>query len=537
MVSSVPNSLDEWRILFRDHLPGYDPFFKADDYEFCPETAARFCKVFSMLPLIEGEHAGKPFNLEPWQVAFVGCLYGWKSKRGRRKGLRRYSEAMLYVPRKNGKTMLVAGLVICAMFLDEEPGCQVYSAAAEREQAALVFRQASGMIARVPELAEIATVKRSYKAIEIEPINAIYKALSADADTKHGLGAHMAIVDELHAHPNADLVEVLQTSMGSRREPILVHITTADYQRVSICNQKYDYACKVRDQMVDDPGFLPCIYEASVEDDWTSEEVWEKANPNIDVSVSRDFLARECKRAQEEPTYENTFKRLHLNVRTQQNIRWLPIHDWDECAQQPVASGPCYGGLDLSTTGDITALVLYWPETKSLVPWFWVPNDNAKKREIRDSVPYLTWAKQELLELTDGNVVDYSRVRAQINKVCNLYDVQGIGYDPWNAQTLAQQLQDEDGLPVMEYRQGFGNMNEPSVLMEQMVAAHEMKHGGNPVMRWMAGNVAVRINGDGYIRPDKPKSTERIDGIVASIIAIGMSIKSEAEEEFNPGVF
>ena len=486
-----------------------------------------------MLPLIEGEHAGKPFNLEPWQVAIVGCLYGWRHKKTK---LRRYRESFIFVPRKNGKTMLAAGLALCALFLDEEPGCQVYSAAAEREQAALVFRQAAGMIQRVPELDALCTIKKSYKAIEIDQVNAIYKALSADADTKHGLGAHMAIVDELHAHPNGELVEVLQTSMGSRREPMLVHITTSDYDRPSICNQKYEYACRVRDQMVDDHGFLPVIYEALPKDDWTDPAVWAKSNPNLGVSVREEFLARECTRAQDEPTYENTFKRLHLNIRTQQNVRWLQMNDWNQCTGQPVPDGPCYAGLDLSTTGDITALVLYWPETKSIVPWFWVPADNARKRGKRDNVPYETWAKQDLLELTQGNVVDYSRVRATINEVCSTYDVQLVGYDPWNATSLAQQLQDEDGIPVLEYRQGFGQMNEPSRALEALVMSHELKHGGNQVLSWMAGNVTVRINGDGYIRPDKVKSTERIDGIVSSIIAIGLASTEDAGKDFNPSV-
>lgn len=516
-----------WRELQQRHLTGYDPYKTAeDDHYFDEAEAERVCRLFDHLELIEGEHAGKPFKLEDWQRAIVGAMYGWKC---RSTGLRRYREVFIYVPRKNGKTMIAAGLVLVALFLDEEPGAQVYSAAADREQAALVYRQAAGMIARNETLDPLCKMYRSFKSIELPGTNSVYKALSSEADTKHGLGAHMVIVDELHAHPNADLVDVLQTSMGSRTNPLLVHITTADYDRPSICNTKHDYACKVRDGIFDDASFLPVIYEASESDDWTDPDVWAKANPNIGVSVREEYLQRECKRAQNEPSYENTFKRLHLNIKTQQDIRWLPMSSWDACGDQPVPSGPCYGGLDLASTTDIAAFVLFWPETGSLVPWFWVPADNAEKREKRDRVPYMTWAREGVITATPGNVIDYNYIRAEINKLCDLYQVEHIGYDPWNAQMVAQQLQDEDGLPLLKFRQGFTSMNEPSKLFERLMMKGELKHGGNPVLRWMASNATAKTDPAGNIKPDKAKSTEKIDGIVAAIMAVGLTM-AEAKE-------
>ncbi len=514
------------------HLRGYDPYATAgDDYRFDAGAANAACGFFRCLQFIEGEKAGQPFILEDWQRAIVGAIFGWKIKAS---GLRRYREAFIFVARKSGKTPLAAGMVLYGLFVDGEPGSQIYSAAAEREQAALVYRHAAGMIAREPELASRCKIYRTFKSIEIPATNTIYKALSADAETKHGFSTHMVIVDELHAHPNGDLVEVLQTSMGARREPLMVHITTADYDRESICNRKYDYACKVRDGLFDDKSFLPVIYEASADDDWKSPKTWKKANPNLGVSIKQEYLERECQRAQNEPSYENTFKRLHLNIRTQQDVRWLPMDKWDACNATPRYEGPCFAGLDLASTTDIAALVLYWPETNALRCWFWIPGDNAVKREKRDRVPYSAWARDGLIEMTPGNVIDYNHIRAAVNEVAGEYELNQIGYDPWNARHLAQQLADEDGLPMVEFRQGYISMNEPSKHFERLITSCVLAHGGNDILRWMASNATARVDPAGNIKPDKQRSREKIDGIVAAIMAIGLAMVGESSETFDP---
>jgi phage terminase large subunit-like protein len=241
----------------------------------------------------------------------------------------------LYVPRKNGKTPLSAGICNYVLFCDGEPGAQIYSAAAEKEQAALLYRHAVGMITQEPELDSRARIYKGHKSVVLkDDPGSVFKVLSADADTKHGGNSHLVLIDELHAQPNRELVDVLQTSMASanRPQPLLVHITTADFDRESICNEKHDYACKVRDGIIEDESFLPIIYEVTKDDDWKDERVWHKANPNLGVSVSLDYLRRECKRAQDTPTYENTFKRLHLNLKTQNDVRWLQLDRWDACA-------------------------------------------------------------------------------------------------------------------------------------------------------------------------------------------------------------
>lgn len=312
-------------------IPGYDPWSDAGDCVFDEALAAESVEFFpALLKFTEGERAGSPFELEAWQAAIVANLFGWY----RPDGTRRYREAFVFVPRKNGKSCLLAGLLLHELMRGNEPGAQLYSAAAEREQAALIYRHAAQMVAQEPELSVRCACKPSMKVIErTDGEWCMYKALSADAFTKHGLSPSFVVVDELHAHPNRELVDVLLTGTGARRQPLVVYITTADYQRPSICNEKYEYAVKVRDGSHSDPAFLPVIYEAAESDDWTDPEVWKKANPNYGISVREEYLSRECEKAKATPGYENTFRRLHLNQRTQQDVRWLSMDAWNSCSE------------------------------------------------------------------------------------------------------------------------------------------------------------------------------------------------------------
>lgn len=512
-------------------IPGFDPVATAGDCWFDAEAADRAVAFFpAMLTHIEGAMAGQPFELGEWQAAVVGCVFGWK----RPDGTRRFREVFLYVPRKNGKSTLCGGIVNLLGFCDDEPGAQLYSAAAEREQAALVFRQAKGMIAQNPELSSISKIYNSMKSIEY-PGNGVYKALSADADTKHGFNTSGCVVDELHAHRSRDLVDVLATSMGSRRQPLLWSITTADFNRESICNEKYDYACKVRDGIIDDHAFLPVVYEATLEDDWKDPAVWHKANPNLGVSVSEEYLARECKRAQDQPSYENTFKRLHLNIRTQQDKRWMQMDAWDACGgrvdMRSLEGKSCYVGVDLASTRDIAAAVLCFPEEDGfvLVSYFWVPEETVRIRSERTQ--YDTWASQGHITATPGNVTDYGFIRKTINELSEKYHIEAIGYDPWNARHLMTELGEDDGLPVVEFRQGYATISGPTKDFEALIMSGKVNHGNNPVLRWMASNVAVREDPNGNIKPDKKKSTEKIDGIVAAIMATALA----KDAEVNPG--
>lgn len=516
-------------------VPGYDPFLSAGTCCFDAKSAQRAIDFFQeCLTFTAGEWRGHPFVLQPWQAAIVANLFGWKRPDGRR----RYREAFIYVPRKCGKSEMAGGLGNLLTFADGEPAAHVYCAAADREQARLVFNAAKTMVLEEPELNRRAKIYTH--SIVVDATGSALKVVSAEAYTKHGVNAHGVIIDELHAQPDRELVDVLTTSTGARRQPLIIYITTADFDRESICNEKYDYACKVRDGVIEDAAFLPVIYEAKVTDDWTSPEVWAKANPNLGISVSLEYLERECKRAQETPTYENTFKRLHLNMKTQQEVRWLTLESWDKCGQSPIDEATfhgreCHAGLDLSTTTDLSAFVMLFKESDggyAVLPKFWAPEENARKRERRDRVPYETWARQGLLELTPGNVVDYDRIRMRIGELKQRFDIREIAVDPWNATQLALQLQ-SDGINIMTFGQGFKDMTAPTKELEKLVLCGKLRHGNHPILRWMASHVSVETDAAGNLKPSKKKSTDRIDGIVAAVMGLGRAMVSQ---DSTPGI-
>lgn len=530
-------------------IPGYDPFCMAEGCWFDTEAAQLAIDFFEhetdgCLRHIEGAMAGELFRLEIWQQATVANLFGWKRRDSLGREVRRYREAFIYVPRKNGKTPFVAGICNYVLFCDNEPGAQIYSAAAEREQASLLFRHAKGMVEREPCLNERAKIYRGtgQRAIALRSDEAsVYRVLSADADTKHGGNSHLVAIDELHAQPNRELVDVLTTSMASanRKQPLIIYITTADFDRESICNEKYYEACRVRDNGGDPnkpgyaPSFLPVIYEALPEDDWTDEKVWAKANPNLSVSVSLDYLRNECRKAKETPSYINTFKRLHLNMRTTTDKVFLDIQKWDALPPQPdiglLEGRTCFGGLDLSTKRDITAFVLLFPPDDEdgvyhWLPQYWIPSDRADARQRNDSVPYRTWLDNGHVHATEGDWIDYTFIRKAINEAGERFNIQTIAYDPWNAAQLATQIKEEDGFDVAAFRQGHASMSEPTKELERLVFSGRLSDDKNPASRWMAGNMSVREDAAGNIKPDKEKSTERIDGMVALIMAIGTSL-------------
>jgi phage terminase large subunit-like protein len=521
-------------------IPGYDPHATAAGYEYRPELAERAIGfVQDLCSHVEGEKAGKPFTLEPWQRAVFAALFGWV-KAGVRPYTRRYREAFIYVPRKNGKTPMCAALCLYMLFCDGEAGAQIFGAAADTDQAALLYRHARGMVEQNPALSRRAKVFRAFKSItRVDDAASAYRVLSADAHTKHGGNPHLVIVDELHAQPDRELVDVLQTSMASqnRRQPLLVHITTADYLRESICNEKYDYACKVRDGVVNDPSFLPVIYEATADEDWTREETWRKANPNLGVSVSLDYLQRECKRAQETPSYENTFKRLHLNLRTEQDVRWLPMQLWDRGAGdvpvEELAGRDCYAAIDFGWRDDFAALALVFPPEDSagvwnVLPWFWLPEEGQRDKRRPPTADFLAAG---LVTLTPGNSTDIEAIYATLEDCRAKYSVREVALDPANARKQGQDLM-ADGYQVFEFIQSKRSYNEPCRFLESLLKEGRLRHGGHRVLRWMAANAAAELDGLGQMMPKKKKSAEKIDGICALTMALGRAMLRPAESSW-----
>lgn len=398
------------------------------------KTAAALAITFfeHALVHVKGEWAHQAFRLQPWQRRIVGDLFGWK----RKDGTRRYRKAYIEVPRKNGKSTIAAGIALYLLFADGEYGADVYSAAADREQAAIVFETAKQMVELSPLLRPRAELFK--RSIFCPETMGAYKVLSADASTKHGLNPHGIIFDELHAQPNRELWDVLNTGMGARRQPLMVMITTAGYDRNSICWEQRSYAKGVLEGRIEDAGFYAYIVAAEEDDDWLDPAVWAKANPNLDVTVKREYLETEAQRAVQSPAYQNTYRRLHLDQWTQQESRWLDMRFWDACnVPLPDLTGrTCYAGLDLASTTDIAALVLVFPPAEDgeptwWLPFFWTPAENAAERSRRDRVPYDAWRKQGYMETTPGNVIDYDAILERVKQLGSQYRIVEIAFDRW----------------------------------------------------------------------------------------------------------
>jgi len=543
--SSPKNAVStKWRDLLR-LVPGYDPFADANGCWFDSGAANRALEFFrECIRHTEGELAGQPFALQPWQESVIANLIGWKRRDKLGRDVRRYRECLIYVGRKNGKTPWIAALGLYIFFCDQEPGAQCYIAAGDREQAGMLFRHAKIMVESEPELCSRCKIyggnasAGQSRSIVSEKTGSFLRVISADADTKHGGNTHLAIIDELHVQPNRNLVDVLRTSMSSqnRRQPLMVYITTADFARESICNEIYGHACQVRDGHISDPAFLPVIYEAPKDADWSDPEVWKLANPNLGISKSWEYMERECKLAQQNPAYLNTFLRLDLNIQTDADVCAIPMDQWDACGEwyeeSEFAGRECVAGLDLSTTTDITALVLLFRPLSAGDPWvvvprFWVPRENAKKRADRDRVPYLSWIQSGFIAAHDGTRLDYGKIRRDINALAERFAIQQIAYDPWNATQLALELQG-DGFEMVEYRQGFQSMNAATKELLAIIGARQLRHSGNPVLRWMAANAVTAEDPAGNLKFNKAKSRDRIDGVVALTMALGVAMNTQS---------
>lgn len=505
------------------------------EFWFDDQAADRVIQFFErFLRHTKGRWAGSRFELMEWQKEdIIRPLFGWK----RKDGTRRYRTAYIEIPRKNGKSTLSAGIGLYLLSADNEPGAEVYSAAADRDQAAIVFDQAKAMIQGSPALDKRAEVFK--RSIVIPKTASSYKVLSADAHTKHGLNAHGVIFDELHAQPNRDLWDVLTTSTGAREQPLVVAITTAGFDRNSICWEQHEYARKILDRVIEDPSFFAYIAAADETDDWTDPGTWKKANPGLGQTVKLDYLEQECKRAQESPAYQNTFRRLHLNQWTQQETRYIPMDAWDASAgivvPEKLKDRECYGGLDLASTTDIAALTLVFPpldegEPFEVLPFFWIPQENMRERVKRDRVPYDAWERQGMVEATPGNVIDYSAIRKKIEQLHTIYNIKEIAFDRWGATQLSQDL-DGAGFTVVPFGQGFASMSAPTKELLNLVISKRLRHGGNPVLRWMADNMVVRQDSAGNVKPDKGKSTEKIDGMVALVMALDRSVRHEQQKK------
>lgn len=513
------DSSNDW-IKFNPGYPvRFDPYQNAGDYYLDAEAGQEAIDFFhECLHHVHGEKALYPFVLELWQEAIIGHLFGWKHKKTH---LRRFREAFIFIPRKNGKSLLISGIALFFLFCQEERGQQLYACAADRQQARIVFDTAKMMIFKDEDLDRRAEVLRS--EIRYPDRDSVFRVLSSEANTKHGSNSNLVIFDELHAIADRELIDVLQTSTGARREPLTLSITTAGYDQTSICYEKYLYAKGVQGGVINDKAFFPVIYEASTGADWTDSATWEAVNPCLGVSISKEYLARECERAKESPAYEAVFKRLHLNQWTEAATPFISMTDWDACKGDiPDLSGrKCYGGLDLSSTQDLTSFSLCFPpdgedDRYYFLSWSWLPEDTARQHRRK---PYLQWINSGDLIAIPGAVIEYDFIIEKILQLKTQFDLQSVHFDRWGAESVRQALESE-GVVMVGHGQGYKDQSAPTKELLKLILSRKLRHNGDPVLRWCVSNLTTEADAAGNLKPSKRRSVEKIDAAIAAIMAL-----------------
>ena len=509
-----------------------------EGYWFDHAAADRACKFFAAhIKHVEGALAGQPFVLSPWQRdQIVRPLFGWQ----RADGTRRYRTAYIEVPKKNGKSTLAAGIALYLEFCDGEPGAKIFSVAADRLQAGIIFEIGAQMRDESPALARRS--RRFRRSLYVPRWHATWSVLSSDVQTKHGINAHAILFDELHAQRTRELYDALTGAVAARRQPLKIYFTTAGYDRTSICWKEHEYADQVLRGVKSDDTYLAVIYAAGEQDDWKDPKTWAAANPNLGVSVNVDFLTEECRKAQADPAAQNNFKRLHLNIWTSAESKWLPWGLWDKNSfsvdEHALEGRECFAGLDLAKTIDIAAFVRVFPplsvdEPIKVLAHFWIPADNIRRRVLRDGVPYDQWVQGGWITATEGDQIDYAFIRRHLQAANERTPMRELAFDRWGAEKLVTELTEDFGADVLvKFGQGYGSMSSPTIELYRLLLARKLAHGGNPVLRWMADNVMVVTDPAGNIKPDKGKSREKIDGIVALIMAIArLSLAPEGAYE------
>lgn len=501
---------------------------KARGIEWRPDAAEAILVFAERVVYID---EGKPLKLEDFQAFILGVLFGWHNA----EGFRRFRTAYIEMGKGNGKTPLAAVIGLYALVVDDETAPEIYSAATTRDQASICFKDAVRMVGQSPELAK--RVRRRVGTLEIPGRYAVFRPLSAEHRNLDGKRPHVAIVDELHEHPSALVVDKISAGKKNRLNSLIFEITNSGYDRNSVCYQHREYSIKVLEDVLVNESWFGFVCSLDEGDDYHNPAVWLKANPGLGTILPESYLREQVAQADGMPTMENIVKRLNFCIWTEQANRAIPMHLWDAGAEaidpETLRGRECYAGLDLAKVNDLSAFVLAFPpvdegEKWKVLPWFWVPEDDIHTRAHRDRVPYDVWRRQKHLFATPGNTTDYEYIKAKIIELAGLYDIKEIALDRTFAGEIIQWLQGE-GMTITPFGQGFLSMSPPTIELMRMLKAGEIQHGGHPVLRWNASNLAVAQDEAGNMKPDKAKSTERIDGIAALAMALGRAIVRPAD--------
>ena len=498
--------------------------------------ADRAVKFIENLCHTKGKWAGKRFWLLPWQEQLIRDIFGIVKP----DGYRQFRTAFVEICKKVGKSELAAAVALYLLYADNEPSAEVYGAAADRQQASIVFDVARQMVEMSPALLKRSKLMTATKRIVNYGNSGYYQVLSAEVGGKHGFSVSGLVFDEIHTQPNRQLYDVLtKGSSDARQNPLHFIITTAGTDRHSIAYELHTKAVDILEGRRVDPTFYPVVYGLKDDEDWEDEANWYKVNPSLGYTVDIERLRDAYREAKQNPADEVTFKWLRLNMWVSSTVAWIPdaifMKGNEEIDLAALEGRDCYGGLDLSSTGDITALVLMFPprdedEKYILLPFFWVPEETIPQRVKAASVPYDIWEKQGYLLSTEGNVIHYDFIEKFINDLAEKYHIVEIAVDRWNATQMIQNLEG-DGFTMVPFGQGFASMSGPTKDFYRLLMEGQIIHGGHPVLRWMAGTVVVDTDPAGNIKVTKAKSKEKIDGIVAAIMALDRCIRNQTEPQ------
>ena len=501
-------------------------------WHFDRRAALRAIGFIERLKHTKGEWAGRRFRLAPWQHFVLWNIFGWKNA----DGTRRFRYAYIEIARKNGKTALSAGVGLYMLFADGESRPEVYSAATVKDQAKICFADAVEIV-RATDLKHYLTPFRN--SIVYEARGGMMKPLSSDYGTHDGLNPSCGIIDEFHAHRDSGMFDVIKSAFGARRQPLMFIITTAGFNKSGACYAYRENVIKVLREVNEDDTLFGIIYTLDANEEWDDPRMWIKSNPNLGVSLSADYLADQVRDARNRPEAVRNVMTKNLNLWVDAERTWILDDVWQKCvgtiSPDELRGCTCWGGLDLSNVSDITAYVLLFHENDrfQLVPYFWIPEEKMLEKIRRENINYDRWVADGYVTVTPGNVIDYDFVKADILRRTADYDLRSSAYDRWNASQTIIDLQNE-GMVCNPFGQGYGSMSAPTREFEKLVLTGRIEHFGNPVLRWMLASTVVKSDPAGNIKPDKERSTQKIDGIVASIMALGEWMTAQASDERNP---
>lgn len=496
------------------------------------KAAQRAISFIERLKHTKGQWAGLRFKLEPWQQFIIWNIFGWKMA----DGTRRFRYAYVEIARKNGKTALSAGIGLYMLFADGESRPEVYSAATVKDQARICFSDAVEIV-KATDLKNYLTPYRNSIVYELK--GGMMKPLSSDYGTHDGLNPSCGIIDEFHAHKDSGMFDVIKSAFGARKQPLMFIITTAGFNKAGACYAYRDNVIKILRGINEDDTLFGIIYTMDANEEWDNPQMWIKSNPNLGVSLFPNYLEDQVNDAKNRPEAVRNVMTKNVNLWVDAEKTWILDDAWMKCVGtteiEDLRGCECWGGLDLSNVSDITAFVLIFHENDKfqLLPFFWIPEEKMLEKIRKENINYDMWVKAGFVKVTSGNVLDYEFVKADILQITEMYDLQSSAYDRWNSSQTIIDLQNE-GMECNPFGQGYGSMSAPSKEFEKLVLSEKIEHFGNPVLRWMLSSTLIKTDPAGNIKPDKEKSVQKIDGIVASIMALGEWMTAQAEDDNDP---